>query len=281
MLNLWDYVKQEGKDVTRNDLHSPCHKIFNFFSKQETAIAIMIIISFYMVAFIPILPHCNAWSLWILFWWDMMCLVIISKKASRIESCRNLFDVIMSIIEIIFHVGFAAFFGYIPLCLLVIISDTEFLFLYPYIFVMLCIVGMKICLCFLPKRSVYGTRLLGRIKGFRNFLKLVEKDKLEALVLKDPNYFYNILPYTYALGISRKWVEKFETISLKEPDWYKGNESFNTADFCSSMSYSMNRISDYYVPSSSDSSDWESSSDSDSGGGCSGGGSGGGGGSSW
>ena len=54
------------------------------------------------------------------------------------------------------------------------------------------------------KRTDYGNAIYGRIKGFRNFLEAAEKEKLEALVNDDPSYFYNILPYTYVLGISIK-----------------------------------------------------------------------------
>lgn len=125
----------------------------------------------------------------------------------------------------------------------------------------------------MPKRNAYGKEMYGKLKGLKNFLETVEKDKLEALVEKNPTYFYDILPYTYVLGVSNKWIEKFESISMESPTWYDGIDSFNMATFStfigSTMS-SMNSVSDS-----------SSSSDSSSGGGSSGGGSGGGGGSSW
>lgn len=49
-----------------------------------------------------------------------------------------------------------------------------------------------------------GVKLRGEVVGFKEFLETVEKDKLEELVEDDPTYFYNILPYTMALGISEK-----------------------------------------------------------------------------
>ena len=66
----------------------------------------------------------------------------------------------------------------------------------------------------MPKRTKYGNELYGKIKGFRRFLENAEKQQLEALVEKNPQYFYDILPYTYALGVSKKWMEQFETIAL-------------------------------------------------------------------
>ena len=116
--------------------------------------------------------------------------------------------------------------------------------------------------------------MLGKVRGFRNFLQVAEKEKLEALVMEQPDYFYNILPYTYVLGVSDKWIKKFETIAISAPAWYDGN-SFSTAAFGAFMGSTMAAASTAMTSSPS------SSSGGSSGGGSSGGGSGGGGGGSW
>ena len=69
----------------------------------------------------------------------------------------------------------------------------------------------------MTKRTEYGSEMLGKIRGFKNYLEVVLKEELEAMVLKNPTYFYDILPYTYVLGVSNKWIRKFEMITLKEP----------------------------------------------------------------
>ena len=66
---------------------------------------------------------------------------------------------------------------------------------------------------------IISFRMLGKIKGFKNFLETAEKSKLEELVMQNPEYFYNLLPYTYVLGVSNKWIEKFEDIALEAPHW--------------------------------------------------------------
>lgn len=142
-----------------------------------------------------------------------------------------------------------------------------------------CVAIMIVCACLLPKRTEYGHDMLGRIKGFRNFLVTAEKDKLEALVMDDPQYFYNILPYTYVLGISSKWIEKFNSIALKEPDWYSGNGMFDVFVFDRMMYGAMNSITQRNQSSSSTSS-WGGG-NFGTGGGVAGGGYGGGGSSSW
>ena len=167
-------------------------------------------------------------------------------------------------------------FGGIPWAFMVLPALLEdYIYLVIYIIGLLCILGLIICLRYLPKRTSYGNQMLGKLKGFKNFLETAEKDKLEAMVMQDPSYFYNILPYTYVLGVSDKWIKKFETISLQAPSWYDSPTGFNVTSFGSFMNNTMTSAEQSMSSSPS------SSSGGSSGGGSSGGGSGGGGGGSW
>ena len=74
---------------------------------------------------------------------------------------------------------------------------------------------------FMDKKNDYTNSIMMRIKGFKSYLEIVEKDKLEKLVNDNPNYFYNILPYTYVLDISDKWIKKFQILNVNMPIWYK------------------------------------------------------------
>lgn len=71
-----------------------------------------------------------------------------------------------------------------------------------------------------PKFTKEGAVIKGRVNGFRNYLQVAEKSQLEMLVEENPNYFYDILPYTYALNVSDVWMEKFKDLHLKAPEWY-------------------------------------------------------------
>lgn len=167
-------------------------------------------------------------------------------------------------------------FGGIPWFFLVLPAlKQDPVYLIGYVLGLVCILGMVICLKYLPKRTAYGNELLGKLRGFRNFLETAEKDKLETMVMQDPTYFYNILPYTYVLGVSDKWIKKFESISLQAPSWYDSHNAFDMMTFGAFMNSTI--TSAQSIMSSSPSSDSSSS----SGGGSSGGGSGGGGGGSW
>lgn len=131
----------------------------------------------------------------------------------------------------------------------------------------------------ITNRTDYGVEMLGKIGGFRDFLLTAEKDKLDALVNENPQYFYKILPYTYALNVSSEWIKKFEDITMEPPSWYYCDDrsTFNTRIFINSIYRDFNSMEQSMFSSPNNG----SSGSGFSGGGFSGGGSGGGGGSSW
>ena len=176
----------------------------------------------------------------------------------------------------IFGIVWGGGFGGIPWSLMVLPALLEdYIYLVIYIIGLLCVIGLILFLQYLPKRTPYGNQILGKLKGFKNFLETAEKDNLEAMVMQEPSYFYNILPYTYVLGVSDKWIKKFETISLQAPSWYDSPTGFNVTSFRTFMNNTMTSAEQSMSSSPS------SSSSGSSGGGSSGGGSGGGGGGSW
>lgn len=128
------------------------------------------------------------------------------------------------------------------------------------------------------KMTPAAVMLQGRIRGLRRFLQTAEKSKLEALVAENPQYFYNILPYTYALGVSSVWVDQFRKLAIQPPDWYESANAYDAARFAHFLNSTMDNVKSTMVsaPSSSGSGSGHSS-----GGGFSGGGGGGGGGGSW
>ena len=97
----------------------------------------------------------------------------------------------------------------------------------------------------MKRKTEYGEYIAAKVRGFRQFLITAEKEQLEKLVLKNPNYFYNILPYTYVLNISKKWIKKFENIPV--PDLNIGN-----FDYSNDNSYYSLYDNVYYPVSTSD-----------------------------
>lgn len=180
----------------------------------------------------------------------------------------------------IFGLVWGGMFGGMPWLFIVLPCLLQnIMYLITYIIGIICIAVMIIISKHMPKRTPYGNEILGKIKGFKRFLETAEKEQLESLVMDNPEYFYNILPYTYVLGVSDKWINQFETIALKAPDWYDAHDNFSVHNFGMFVNSTMSSASS--VMSSSPSSSSSGSSGGSSGGGSSGGGSGGGGGGSW
>ena len=171
------------------------------------------------------------------------------------------------VIIIVLCISFFAF----PNVLLAFDSIT----LTGYLIGLICIIIMTIFYRIIPKRTPYGIEILGKIKGFKEFIETAEKDKLETLVQDNPTYYYDILPYAYVLGVSNTWMKKFESMSYQPPNWYEGSTDFHISDFDHFM-FSATR-----TMTSAPSSFMSSGSSGGSGGGSAGGGSGGGGGGSW
>jgi uncharacterized membrane protein len=131
-----------------------------------------------------------------------------------------------------------------------------------------------------------GQRILDQIEGFKMYLGVAEKDRLnlENPPERTPALFEKFLPYALALGVEQKWSEQFAAVlsaaghagGVYSPGWYCG-PSWNhlgSASFASSFGSSLEGA----ISSSSTA---PGSSGGGGGGGSSGGGGGGGGGGGW
>ena len=92
------------------------------------------------------------------------------------------------------------------------------------------IIAMFFSVIAIAKTDTY-TDLLGKILGFRDFIKTAELDKLNELVEQDPQYFYHIMPYAYVFGLSNKWIKNFENIPIITPDWYRSDHGMTNFDY--------------------------------------------------
>lgn len=138
------------------------------------------------------------------------------------------------------------------------------------------------------KRTRYGTAILGKILGFKEFIKTAELEKLKLLVEENPAYFYDILPYAYVFGLTDVWAKNFEEIAIEPPYWYDsydggfGGRMFHAGLFMHTFHSCTDTISQSIViPSADEGSGGGFGGSFGSGGGFSGGGFGGGGGGSW
>jgi uncharacterized membrane protein len=135
---------------------------------------------------------------------------------------------------------------------------------------------------YMKRRTKRGAALLGKILGFKEFIRVAEVDRIKKLVEQNPSYFYDVLPYAYVLGLSKKWAKKFENIAMEPPTWYTGyygNRAFTTLILLNSLDNATRVMSESIVPPAA--SGGSGGGFSGGGGGFSGGGMGGGGGGGW
>jgi hypothetical protein len=149
------------------------------------------------------------------------------------------------------------------------------------LFVVILALSAVICSVFyviMPRMTEKGTATMEYIKGFKMYLSVAEKDRLDFhnAPEKNPETFEKFLPYAIALGVSDKWAKVFEGMSMQNPSWYSDSSghTFSMMAFSSSMSNFSHTATRSFASA-------PGSSSGSGGGGFSGGGGGGGGGGSW
>lgn len=153
------------------------------------------------------------------------------------------------------------------------------IFLFTWgIFAAFAIIPVVIFLLFMSvhmvKKNSEGNKMLSELKGFKQFIKVAEENKLKMLLQDSPTYFETTMGYALAFGLFNQWAKKFEALNLQPPSWYTSSAGVMTMNnFSQSFSSSISSASSTMVSSPSSS--------SSGGGGSSGGGFGGGGGGSW
>ena len=128
----------------------------------------------------------------------------------------------------------------------------------------------------MPKKTVEGVNAFNVAKSLKNFLTSQERQL--TFQADKQMFFEKLLPYAVAFGVEKIWAKRFETMNLKQPDWYQGYDStnFNSVVLANSISSSFSSFRSAATPTSS-----SSGFSSGFSGGSSGGGGGGGGGGSW
>lgn len=98
---------------------------------------------------------------------------------------------------------------------------------------LLCILcfGIAAASAVLISRTNEYNEKLNHIVGFRNFIMYAEKERLEALLESDPQYYYHVLPYAQVLNVSDIWEEKFKGITVAPPTWATSSSFDRMLDF--------------------------------------------------
>lgn len=134
--------------------------------------------------------------------------------------------------------------------------------------------------------TLRGRQVMDQIEGFKMYLSVAEKERLEILhpPEKTPELFEKYLPYALALDVENEWSEQFAEVLARaqvdgqpySPTWYHGRswDGFRASRFADSLGGA-------FAGAIASASSPPGSSSGSGGGGSSGGGGGGGGGSGW
>lgn len=169
------------------------------------------------------------------------------------------------------------------LALLVIVGGFVFVSTFGELFIVSGILSGFIIALFgwqMPRVTKSGAIMVERIKGFKKFLSVTEKARLEFTdaPIKKPEEFARFLPAAVAFGVEAKWAGQFANLQLPKPSYVDGNvTTWSALNYVSAMDsfHRASASSMYTAPSSA------GSGGSGFSGGGSGGGFGGGGGGSW
>jgi len=80
----------------------------------------------------------------------------------------------------------------------------------------------------MSNRSYYGTKMLNKINAYKNYV--IDFDDTMEELKRNKYCFYEVLPYTFVLGISDKWYSKFKDLDIVKPKWYD-TDNFDLDDF--------------------------------------------------
>jgi uncharacterized membrane protein YgcG len=134
--------------------------------------------------------------------------------------------------------------------------------------------------------TLAGRQVMDQVEGFKMYLSVAEKDRLEMLnpPEKTPELFEKYLPYALALNVENEWSQQFAEVLAKaqvdgqpySPSWYQGSSwnRLGSSGFADSLGGA-------FAAAIASSASPPGSSSGSGGGGSSGGGGGGGGGSGW
>ncbi len=100
-----------------------------------------------------------------------------------------------------------------------------------YLIGVLLIVVMCILVCRLSERTLFGTKILGEIYGFKYYLESLTKNELEKKLEENNNYFFDMIPYAYVFDSLEVWIRKGKNLITTPPEWYIPSTEFNMINF--------------------------------------------------
>lgn len=109
----------------------------------------------------------------------------------------------------------------ITLLVLIPLLNNNLIYLIIFINGIICSILILILYKYMPKRTIYATNLMGSIEGLKEFIKTCKENELNRVLELNPNYLYEILPYSYVIGIEQEVFNKIKEKNQEIPSWFK------------------------------------------------------------
>lgn len=150
------------------------------------------------------------------------------------------FNKMLNVLTKIYYYLIAVAFLLVPAMYIILGLNGHTAYLISYVIGFVSFIIIMTINKFMPKRTKYGTEILGKIEGFKDFIKNINDSDIDMLMKENKNYFYDILPYTYMFNYTDDWFEKFEAKELSKPEWYECEGEFGLKDLKEELKYLIN-----------------------------------------
>jgi hypothetical protein len=88
---------------------------------------------------------------------------------------------------------------------------------------------------FSKRRTHQGAEWLDRLLGLKKFIMEAPPEAISRLVAENPDYYYDVLPYAYVMGVSKEWSERFDeaNVNVLPCKWFEveGMQQVSAGEF--------------------------------------------------
>lgn len=229
-MNFYNAVYEVLDDLNDSDNQG---RIFENTTNQTLILLLLTVLSLFVIMFIPSIEYGSIDDTVVsIFMISLYCLIY----AAIYSIAKN--KILKTLIIILTGLHAISYILSIPLSYALV---NDFRYLFAFIFGALCIILLIIFIRVMPKRTAYGNKMLGRINGFKLYLETISPEEITKKMKDNPNFYYDMLPYAYVLGILKGWIKKFEKIDVKKPKW-SNKKPFHFSSFNTFISHSLDSI---------------------------------------
>lgn len=119
--------------------------------------------------------------------------------------------------------------GYVYMSVSALLEQPKMLIIYC---VGLLLIFLSMILCGkLSSRTRFGNKKLSDAYSMKIYLQTMKKEELKDILIENPNFFYDMVPYAYTLDIFSEWLDKGRGIIMTNPSWRITSQDFEIENF--------------------------------------------------